>query len=541
MAGFMVRLQDGSEIGPLDPAMLRSWYEQGLIDNESLVMPAGSRRWTKLSEAVNLSGWISGGAAPRPRGRTRAGGSRRGRVTRTKEPVETPERVHNVNIRMVFAAFVLTVAAGFMGYWAYFPTRQLSALNDVPSLQAALVLLALALGLYPSWEWGRKAARIVLLLAFVAAFPLAGVAWAAKRPPEVLLILASAAVMSLGLVGLLVREATSILKVIVCAVAAVAGLVGFITFGFVPEGAEERSLRDWIAVTQEYSEPAMGLGVAPPRGWVILSVDQTIVDVPSEALVTLARQDGSGFGYLASEKIKVFSTLDAYLSRVFTIRRMKRPALAEQERTSVDVCNLPGRRIIGIWSEGDKSYYDVTTVWRDGQTHFTLAAWVVGDPDRPREALRSLDGLIGGISCSGQSARQLLQAVERASEELPFLAPETAEMLMSMSDAEVLEPDEVFRRAQKLAAAGIPRLEKGEISEFRGLNDTMYASISSRQRRQIAGYLEKLRRGEFPAAREDQEMRALLKQATLRLTMEKRARLQALYQKAILIAVKQRG
>ncbi|MBN2372069.1 MAG: hypothetical protein JXO72_16425 [Vicinamibacteria bacterium] len=541
MSGFMVRLQDGSEIGPLDPVMLRSWYEQGLIDDGSLVMPAGSKRWTKLSEAINVSGWIGGGA-PQARGGRKRVASRRGRVAKAQEPMrgfETPERAHNVNLRMVFAAFVLTAAAGMTGYWAYSPARQLSALNDVPWLQAALVFLALALGLYPSWEWGRKAARVALLMVFVAMFPLAGVVWAAKRPYEVLLVLAGAASMSIGLVGLLVREATSIWKVVATAFVAVIGLAGMILFGFVPEGAGERSLRDWIAVTQEYSDSMTGLHVSPSRGWVILSADQAVLEIPPETLVSLARQDGGGFAYLATEKIRVVSTLDEYLERAFTFRRMRRPAIKEQERSSVDVCDLPGRRVIAIWSEEDKSYYDVTTVWRDGSTHFTLAAWVVGEPERPREALRSLDALIGGVACSGQSARQLRDAVARATEELPFLSPETAETLMSMSDAEVLEPDEVFRRAQKLAASGIPRLEKTEIAEFRGLNDAMYASIPRRQRNQIARYLEKLRRGELSAAKEDREMRSLLKQATLSLGAEKRARLQALYQKAILIAARQ--
>ena len=47
MAGFKVRLGDGSEIGPMDLAALRTWISQGLIDADSPVMRPGSRKWVE--------------------------------------------------------------------------------------------------------------------------------------------------------------------------------------------------------------------------------------------------------------------------------------------------------------------------------------------------------------------------------------------------------------------------------------------------------------------------------------------------------------
>jgi len=56
MAGFKVRLGDGSEIGPMDLAALRTWLAQGLVDGESPVMRPGSRKWVPLSTISELKG-----------------------------------------------------------------------------------------------------------------------------------------------------------------------------------------------------------------------------------------------------------------------------------------------------------------------------------------------------------------------------------------------------------------------------------------------------------------------------------------------------
>ena len=48
MGGWKVRLGDGSEIGPMDLAALRTWLAQGLVDGDSPVMRPGSRKWVAL-------------------------------------------------------------------------------------------------------------------------------------------------------------------------------------------------------------------------------------------------------------------------------------------------------------------------------------------------------------------------------------------------------------------------------------------------------------------------------------------------------------
>ena len=56
MSGYKVRLSDGSEIGPMDLAALKTWQLQGLIDGDSPVMRSGSRKWVPLRSLPEFKG-----------------------------------------------------------------------------------------------------------------------------------------------------------------------------------------------------------------------------------------------------------------------------------------------------------------------------------------------------------------------------------------------------------------------------------------------------------------------------------------------------
>lgn len=61
---YWVRLSDGSEIGPLDPAALQSWFENGLIGRDTPARRDGSKRWNRLAQELDVRGWRGGAAAP---------------------------------------------------------------------------------------------------------------------------------------------------------------------------------------------------------------------------------------------------------------------------------------------------------------------------------------------------------------------------------------------------------------------------------------------------------------------------------------------
>lgn len=63
--GLIVRLGDGSEIGPLGRDDLRSWFERGLITVDSMVKRPDSARWTTLGQEIDVTLWNSLAAAKR--------------------------------------------------------------------------------------------------------------------------------------------------------------------------------------------------------------------------------------------------------------------------------------------------------------------------------------------------------------------------------------------------------------------------------------------------------------------------------------------
>lgn len=63
--GLIVRLGDGSEIGPLGRDDLRSWFENGLITSDSMVKRPDSARWTTLGREIDVTLWTSLAAAKR--------------------------------------------------------------------------------------------------------------------------------------------------------------------------------------------------------------------------------------------------------------------------------------------------------------------------------------------------------------------------------------------------------------------------------------------------------------------------------------------
>ena len=55
--GLIVRLADGSEIGPLGRDDLRSWFEGGLISADSMVKRPDAARWTTLGQEIDVTLW----------------------------------------------------------------------------------------------------------------------------------------------------------------------------------------------------------------------------------------------------------------------------------------------------------------------------------------------------------------------------------------------------------------------------------------------------------------------------------------------------
>ena len=127
--------------------------------------------------------------------------------------------------------------------------------------------------------------------------------------------------------------------------------------------------------------------------------------------------------------------------------------------------------------------------------------------------------------------------MSRVTEEVPHLSPTSAEMLMALSDAHTLDAPEAFRRSFSLLSQSLPRLSRAEASEFASLTSAIYASVPWKQRAKLEAYFRRVRAREATAPAEDAEMARVVKDAVLGLTPARRARLQAIYDKAIRIGL----
>jgi hypothetical protein len=223
MAAFKVRLNDGSEMGPLDIQMLRSWYQQGLVNRESKVRPSGSKQWVPLFKAVNIEDW---GAA----------GGTGGRGPR--EESEEDDLAPDSQVWRTFTASALffLIAAG-AAYFAWFPSRWLPALRDAPWREIALVQLLFAVMLVRGGETMRKVVRVLVFLLTFSLFAVAapvllqGIQW------RTIAILVAAWVMGSGLFFFLAGRPLARTSVALCLFWIVAGAAGVGTLGFVPPSA----------------------------------------------------------------------------------------------------------------------------------------------------------------------------------------------------------------------------------------------------------------------------------------------------------------
>jgi hypothetical protein len=132
MGGWKVRLNDGSEIGPMDLAALRTWLAQGLVDGDSPVMRPGSRKWVALGTVEELKGAV---------GVTRSkAASRRARNRAAEAEVDSSDfeyvgagDVSPVDLwRVRVVGILLLVAAAVFGLLAWRPEHAAPVLDGTP-------------------------------------------------------------------------------------------------------------------------------------------------------------------------------------------------------------------------------------------------------------------------------------------------------------------------------------------------------------------------------------------------------------------------
>jgi hypothetical protein len=525
VAGYTVRLGDGSEIGPMDLEALKTWHIQGLVDGDSPVRRSRSRNWVPLGSLPEFKGAARSRKSQGKKGNKASADADSPEVAVRTEPIA----IDSWRVRAT-GLLLLAVAAGF-GFAAWRPEVVQPAFDGAPWLELALGTLALALLVLPGWNLGRRLVRILLLLAAFALFPLTGILIAQGERGAALLALASAWILISGIVGLQARVLGWV-GVVLALLPVAAGAYGIFRFGRAPESEEARAIRSWSSPDRRITDSSVGLTLDLPDGWVALKPGNPLVAAPEGALATIAQPRLGGYGYVTAEPApRGVATPDQYLDHVMLGRRAERSSLVEQGRATAILGTQTGRRLDATWSDGETPQRDVTVVAQDGWMSFALVAWM---PETSASRPGGLEPLAGGLHVRGLLAPRLAAAVQTAVEGVPHLNAPAAEQLMAQTEARVLEPDQAFRRSVVALAELLPLLSKAETRELSRLTRATYATVPWKDRRRLAGYIDHVRRGDTTDPAVDREMADLMKAAELQLSPDQRHRLQEYYERAIL-------
>ena len=124
------------------------------------------------------------------------------------------------------------------------------------------------------------------------------------------------------------------------------------------------------------------------------------------------------------------------------------------------------------------------------------------------------------------------QALEKAIEQMPHLAPNTILLVMSTSVSGVLEPPEAFRRAYEAEERGMVALTAEEAQELRALRRQILVTLSANDRETALDY-DRVRAHRVPFPFEDSRVLELFARGARTLPPEGRERLQVLTGKAV--------
>ena len=308
-------------------------------------------------------------------------------------------------------------------------------------------------------------------------------------------------------------------------------------FGLLPLSQVAPEVSAWVAADNRYSNDVLGLRVEPSGGWRVLKDEQTVFVSPFVPPVatqlSLAHETGTGFAALTAVTAPgggIFSSED-YLEQRHPGRRRSGFKLG---RSAPLPGPLPGHKAEATFEADGKRFREITAVWKNGRSYVVLTAW----GSAGGRGASALDALPASVRFDAARVKAMTDGLAAVTRELPHLTPAAAEAVMDLSAAERLDAPETFRRASQFVGRGLTSLSEKEVKELRNLNAAVYKALSSKDKRRLAAYFERLRGGRPTPRHDDERMSSLMKTGTLELSDKNRARLQALYEKAIRAGVR---
>jgi len=312
------------------------------------------------------------------------------------------------------------------------------------------------------------------------------------------------------------------------------GAGAWLASGLLRGGAGDPRILAASASERELSDGMLDMQLKLPAGWRLLRSDQTLLSVPEGTRAAFGHPRGAGLGYLAWRPAPAAGGVEPCLDAVVADLRKAAPSYSEAGRQDVKLGQLGGREVEARWEASGGKQQGIGVVARDGNQCATLIAFIADDGG---PSLGELHALRDGLALGGGLAAHRAEAVKRATAEVPQLSPAAAEIVMAESDAKVLEPESAFLHAYDLANRGTARLTPAESRELGGLITEACGFLSATDRNRLMVYFQRIREHRLTTPEDNREMAQLMKTGVLKLSPARRARLQALYEKAIRNAV----
>ena len=299
---------------------------------------------------------------------------------------------------------------------------------------------------------------------------------------------------------------------------------------FEKQRAGERIQADAMA-DGRVTDPALGLTLVVPEGWVLLKPETTLIVAP-QVRAKFAHPVLGAFGALTLESMPPgVVALDVFLDRVIEGRRALVRDYRDLARADVTLGGRPARRLSASWVE-DRARQRVEIVaTQDAWSYVALAAW---GPETAGPALTTAqDALVRALRLAGVLQARVAQAAELLVPEQPELSRASIELILRDRLGHGGTPQEVGEAAVRAVSQGLGALTKEETWELQHIYAQVYDPMTEPDRQRLAAWQREVRADRKAAPEETEALRVLLRDGLLALPEELRTRLQAINEKAI--------
>jgi hypothetical protein len=504
---FLLHLPDGTQYGPIDRPTLEAWHLEGRLPGGTLVWPEGAPEWVTLEKALEATA----AAAPAPAPATSAPAPAPAPAAAAK-PAAAPKPVAAATPKPASAAAPKPTPR---------PAPSAAAAAPAPAKAATAAKAATpvtarpAVAPAPLLSDDPQTKPSMKMPAFEAKIPAAAAEGHGRRPA-----IPAADVRRLVLAG-----------VGLVLVAALLGGVWALLRPFLAKRRAIAEVKRYSLAERRVEDPATGLVIELPTGWLALRNENPYVVRPG-ARLSLAQPAADVYGAVSvAVRPALMDDLDGYLAEVLQQRLPRQPSQREGERRDVQLGRGKGRLAATTWEDGSVPMQGATVAWADGFNLFALEAWApaaAGD-----RFAKEVEALCRGTSTRGAVAERIDEAVERLAVEVPELSQDSLRLLVAERLSEGRGVEDVPSAALRAVSRGLDALAVSEANEMRAIYQQVWEPVPEAERVRLAGLLAEVKAGRPVPAADVQALRDAVRTGVHALPEEQRARLQELSGRAV--------